>query len=156
MADICTESGKLATPYCPTTLVESRLFVKRPVPYNPAENLDGKGNPIILRDSAYDLPIDVCDIHTAENATIEPSTSTPNTPDSYLGVKPTVRLIDGTLFVQRPYPIDLMDGSTLVLQVGSKINIDGSVTLADGSVLLGEIIKNIPNYTTEELDALNP
>ncbi len=156
MADICTESGKLATPYCPTTLVESKLFVKRPVPYNPAENLDGKGNPIILRDSAYDLPIDVCDIHTAENTTVEPSTPNPNTPDSYIGVKPTVRLIDGTLFVQRPYPIDLMDGSTLVLQVGSKINIDGSVTLADGSVLLGDSIKNIPNYTTEELDALNP
>ncbi|GAB6108774.1 transglycosylase domain-containing protein [Fusibacter bizertensis] len=151
MADICTESGKLATPFCPTTLVESRLFVKRPVPYVPSENLDGRGNPIILRDSAYDLPIDECDIHTADNTTVETTTVA-----TFIGVKPTVRLVDGTLFIQRPYPIELMDGSMLVLQAGSKINIDGSVTLSDGSTLLAESIKNIPNYSTEELDALNP
>ncbi len=148
MADICTESGKLATANCPTTLVESRLFVKRPIPYNPEENLDSRGNPIILKDSQYDLPTEECDIHTEAQTTEEP------TSESYLGVKPTVRLVDGTLFVQRPYPIILSDGSTLVLTVGAKINLDGSVTLASGDIITADRIGNIPNYTTEELDAM--
>lgn len=150
MADICTESNKLATEFCPTTLVESRLFVKRPIPYNPSEHLDGRGNPIILRDMGYDLPTEECDIHTAENATTEPSSET------FVGLEPFIRLADGSLYVQRKYPIELVSGQTILLPVGSKILPDSSVLFYDGSSIPAENIKNIPNYTAEELDQMYP
>ena len=152
MADVCTESGKLATEFCPTTLVESRLFVKRPVPYDPSEHLDGRGNPIMLRDSGYDLPIDPCDIHSAETVTTEEETT--GTP--YQGVVPLVRLADGSLYVQRRYPIEMTSGQTIVLPAGSKILPDNSILFSDGSSIPAESIKSIPTYTAEELDAMNP
>lgn len=147
MADICTESNKLATEFCPTTLVTSKLFVKRPIPYIPADH-----NNIVIRDGGYDMPIDLCDIHTAENATEEPTTGG----SQYQGVVPLVRLVDGSYYVQRRYPIELASGQIIVLPVGSKIMPDNSVVFNDGSTISAENIKNIPMYTAEELDALNP
>ena len=157
MADVCTESSKLATVYCPTTLVESKLFVKRPVPYNPAENQN-----ITIRDMAYDLPVVECDIHNETTTTAPPSTEGPTNSipgsgsGSYIGIKPTVRLVDGSLFIQRPYPIELMDGQIVILPVGSKIMTDNSILYSDGSTITADRIKTIPSYTTEELDQLNP
>jgi len=155
MADVCTESGKLATPFCPTTLVESKLFVKRPIPYDPALSLDGKSNPIFIKDMGYDLPIATCDIHNETTVTTEPPTTLP-TNDSYYGVKPTVRLVDGSLFIQRPYPIELMDGQMVTLPAGTKILPDNSILYKDGSTISAENIKTIPNYTSEELDSMFP
>lgn len=146
MADVCTESNKLATEFCPTTLVTSKLFVKRPEPYNPADH-----NNIVIRDGAYDLPIEECDIHTAENTTEEQTTGS-----QYQGVVPLVKLADGSYYVQRRYPIELTSGQTIVLPVGSKILPDNSVVFSDGSSISSENIKSIPMYTAEELDALNP
>jgi len=153
MADICTQSGKLATPYCPTSLIASKLFVKRPVPYNPAENQN-----IAIRDMGYDLPVTVCDIHTEVSTTSPPTTegSTSTIPGSYMGVKPTVRLVDGSLFIQRPYPIELVDGQIIILPDGAKILKDQSILYSDGSTISADRIRSIPNYTTEELDQLNP
>ncbi|MCA0386510.1 MAG: transglycosylase domain-containing protein [Firmicutes bacterium] len=149
MADVCTESGKLATPYCPTTLVQSKLFVKRPVPYIPAEHKD-----IFIKDMIYDLPVDQCDLHNETNVTTESPTSSTTT--DFIGVQPTVKLLDGTLFIQRPYPIELTSGQTIILPVGTRIKTDNSILFADGSTIPASDIKNIPNYTAEELDALNP
>ena len=55
--DIAT--NKLANPYCPPTLVEKRVFITRPVPYDPALN-----NGIVPKDYIYEAPIDLCDVHT--------------------------------------------------------------------------------------------
>lgn len=152
-ADICTESGKLAGPNCPTTLIESRVFVKRPEPYIPADHLDDKGNPIILRDSAYDLPLDTCDVHT--ESTTQPTTETP-TEDSNLGIEPLVTMADGSIMIQRSYPIELTDGRIILLPKGTKILPDNSILYEDGSTIAATDIKMIPNYTKEELDILYP
>ena len=151
MADICTESGKLATEFCPTTLVVSKLFVKRPVPYNASEHVDSRGNPIAIKDGGYDMPTADCDIHTIETTTEEETTGS-----QYQGIVPLVRLVDGSYYVQRRYPIELTSGQIITLPVGSKIMPDNSVVFSDGSSISAENIKSIPMYTAEELDALNP
>ena len=153
MADVCTESNKIATPFCPTTLVESRLFVKRPVPYNPGSDGENKES-IFIKDMGYDLPTETCDIHT--EVTTEETTEPSTTLDSYVGIKPTVRFADGSLYVQRPYPIELTDGQIVLLPPGSKIMPDNSILYKDGSKIEADRIKTIPTYTTEELDVLYP
>ncbi|MBM7561666.1 transglycosylase domain-containing protein [Fusibacter tunisiensis] len=146
MADVCTESGLLAGEFCPTTSVESKLFVKRPEPYIPADH-----NNIAIKDMEYDLPIETCDLHTAENYVPEPSD-----PEYYIGIKPTVMLANGSLYVQRPYPILLTNGQEIILPPGSKILENNDILLPDGSIIPSYNIKEIPNYSTEELDILNP
>lgn len=155
MADVCTESGKLATSFCPTTLVESRLFVKRPIPFDLETNPEGKNGGISIRDMGYDLPLETCDIHNETTVTTESPTD-PTTSGSYIGLKPTVRLVDGSLYIQRPYPIELTDGQIVILPAGSKILTDNSILYEDGSTIAASNIKTIPNYTAEELDALFP
>jgi len=55
-ADIHTPSGKLATALTPLWLTESRVFVKRPVPYYPSEN--GGITPL---DYIYEIPYEYYD-----------------------------------------------------------------------------------------------
>lgn len=148
-AQICKDSGKLATPFCPPSSIETRVLVKRPVPYDPKESLDGRGNPIAIKDMEYDLPIEECDIHTLENAGT-------GTAASYIGVQPLVTLADGTLIVQRPYPIELATGQVINLPAGSRITQEQNVLLPDGSVIPADNIKRIPNYTAAELDLMFP
>ncbi|WDV47509.1 transglycosylase domain-containing protein [Clostridiaceae bacterium M8S5] len=54
--DIST--NKLASEFCPPELVENRVFIKRPTPYNPEENKN-----YIPRDYKYQVPTEVCDLH---------------------------------------------------------------------------------------------
>ena len=75
---------------------------------------------------------------------------------SYVGIKPTVRFADGSLYIQRPYPIELTDGQIVLLPPGTKIMPDNSILYEDGSKIEPERIKNIPTYTAEELDVLYP
>lgn len=68
VADIDVTTNKLATPFCPPTLVESRVFIKRPVPYNPEEFLQSIGGidpgvNLIPRDTAYEVPTEYCPYH---------------------------------------------------------------------------------------------
>lgn len=58
--EIDTTSNKIATVYCPPTLVEKRVFIRRPVPYDPAQNQG-----LVPRDFIYEAPLDLCDIHTS-------------------------------------------------------------------------------------------
>lgn len=60
-ASIDTSNGKLATEYCPTELVQSRVFIKRDPPYNPEEH-----NGITPSDYEFTLPIEECDEHTEQ------------------------------------------------------------------------------------------
>lgn len=171
MVDICTESGKLAGPYCPITTIESRFFVKRPIPYIPSEH-----NNIRIRDMGYDMPTLECDIHN-ESSIFEPIDEEPSEegpgnngsedPSSggstitepkgpHHGVQPKFVLSSGVIVIQRPYPIILQSGQTIVLPANSRIQLDGSITLADGSSIPAYNIKTIPEYTADELDVMNP
>lgn len=57
LADIHVPSGKLATDLTPPWQIESRVFVKRPIPYYPAEN--GGITPL---DYIYELPTEYYDV----------------------------------------------------------------------------------------------
>lgn len=142
-ASICLESGKLATPNCPTTLVENRVFVKRPIPYVPEEN-----NNIILGDWIYELPTEECDIH---NSTIIDTFDY----SDYEGVTPTIKFADGSVVVQRPFFIELNDGQKVLLPVGAKILTDNSIIFPDASTIPAYMIKFIPSFTADDLDQLN-
>ncbi|QXM06304.1 penicillin-binding protein 1A [Crassaminicella indica] len=58
LLEIDTSTNKLATPYCPPSLVEKRVFVKRKIPYDPAKN-----NGIVPNDYKYEAPIEYCPNH---------------------------------------------------------------------------------------------
>ncbi|QEK12451.1 PBP1A family penicillin-binding protein [Crassaminicella thermophila] len=64
--EIDTSTNKLATPNCPPTLVEKRVFIKRPIPYDPAQN-----NGIVPKDYIYEAPTEYCDIHKDNGNIIE-------------------------------------------------------------------------------------
>lgn len=71
--DIDISTGKLATPFCPSSLVQSKVFIQRPVPYVPSTS--GK----IPEDAQYEAPIETCPIHTVDTLPVDPTT-TPETP----------------------------------------------------------------------------
>lgn len=66
--EICTETGKLASPYCPSALIQSKVFVQRTEPQlepNPEAQ-----NPEIQKpkgpgtaDQIYNAPTEICDKH---------------------------------------------------------------------------------------------
>ncbi|MBE0451792.1 MAG: transglycosylase domain-containing protein [Clostridia bacterium] len=150
LLEICTESGKLITEFCPEDTIASRVFVKRPEPYNPADH-----GGIVIKDMMYDAPVSLCDIHT-EEIIIAPVMPDPTDFGGYIGVKPTVMLATGVLYIQRPYPIVMSDGQMLTLPAGSKVLENDDIQLPDGSIIPSYNVRTFPNYTTEELDAMNP
>lgn len=60
--EVCTVSNKLANEYCPKDSIGTKVFVKRPIAYDPAKN---KG--ILPSDYEYTIPTDVCDVHNKDN-----------------------------------------------------------------------------------------
>ena len=77
--EIDITTGKIATPYCPPTLVERRVFIRRPVPYDPSLN-----NGIVPKDYIYEAPTDSCDVHTSYDNGLPidgPYLPSPNTPE---------------------------------------------------------------------------
>jgi len=66
--DIDVTTNMLATPFCPPTLVESRVFVQRPVPFNSEQFLESIGGidpkvNLVPRDAIYDVPTEYCPAH---------------------------------------------------------------------------------------------
>ena len=57
--EIDTSTNKVANEYCPESLVEKRVFIKRNPPYDPQAN-----NGIVPSDYQYTAPVEVCDEHT--------------------------------------------------------------------------------------------
>ncbi len=57
--DIDIETGKLATPYCPSLLVQPKVFIQRAEPFIPEP--DQKQVPA---DLIYEAPTEICEIHT--------------------------------------------------------------------------------------------
>ena len=148
LVDICVESGKLATASCPTTLVESRVFVRRPIPYVPEENRDGRGNPIILGDWGYEAPSAECEVH---DGTIVDSFNYTDNP----GVASTIKFADGSIYVQRPFFVELNDGQKILLPVGTKILVDNSILFPDASTIPSYMVKYIPTFTEERSNQSN-
>lgn len=151
LGTVCIESNLLATENCPITLQEDRVFVQREVPYIPEEHLDRSGNPILLSDQAYQLPVESCEIHSGEYIDILDYENT--------GSKKVYRFPDGKLVVGQPFYIELTNGTTLLLPVKTEILPDGTVILPDGSVLMPHEIKTMPDFsddTPPERDTTDP
>jgi penicillin-binding protein 1A len=71
--DIDISTGKLATPYCPTSLVQSKVFIQRIEPLNPV-------NTKLPADSIYEAPIDNCPLHSTEVIPVDPGPLDPQDP----------------------------------------------------------------------------
>ncbi|MGE5630989.1 MAG: transglycosylase domain-containing protein [Caulobacteraceae bacterium] len=73
--DVDISTGKLATQYCPSTLVQSKVFIQRPEPFVPQPG--GK----VPADYIYEAPTEYCNVHPGEtpagDGTIEGGTGTP-------------------------------------------------------------------------------
>lgn len=65
--DIDVETGKLATPYCPSPSVQSKVFIQRPEPFIPQP--DQKQVPA---DLIYEAPTETCDKHTESTYNQDP------------------------------------------------------------------------------------
>lgn len=143
MVRVCKSSGKLASEFCPEDEVEEKVMVVRPIPYDPKEN-----NDIELKDSIYDAPTEICDIHDQN------SWHSIKNPDLYLGIEPTKELPFGSVQFQRPYPIEMMDGTILVVPEGASILTNGDVIYPSGRIIKRETIKVIRTYTSDELDLM--
>lgn len=64
--DIDISTGKLATPYCPSSLVQSKVFIQRIEPFVPVPG--GKAP----EDKIYEAPTESCPLHTSMPVPIDP------------------------------------------------------------------------------------
>lgn len=111
---ICKESNKLATEFCPVESVETRVMVQRQVPLTEEAWT-------MVRDAEFEVPALVCDIHDASNYV----------PPSSLHITP---MGDGRYYVIVPFTLKFLDGSTFTVPSTSIINADLSIQLPDGSI----------------------
>jgi penicillin-binding protein 1A len=65
--DIDISTGKLATPYCPSSLVQSKVFIQRIEPFIPSAT--GK----VPEDSIYEAPKDSCLLHSSPITPVDPT-----------------------------------------------------------------------------------
>jgi hypothetical protein len=137
--EICKESDLLATEYCPTTFVETRVMTTRlNGEYNPNEHLDRWGNPIYIRDQQYIAPTEECDIHGQIIDIFDYEVENTNRYIVYFPDKKGV--------VVSSFKITLTNNNEVLLPVRTKIMFDGSVILPDNSVIVAADIKRIPYY----------
>ncbi len=159
-AAVCSESGKLVTEYCPTTLIEERVFTQRKEPYEPVAKtnaygspvLDAEGNPVYILpgDWTYELPTETCDIHNGEYISIDLGAAV----NGYL--YPLSTLQDGTKVVNFPFDITLKDERVLTLPVGTKILFGGILSLPDGTVVYSDEVKTMILPDPIPVDNLTP
>lgn len=140
-ASICIESGKLANfDYCPTTLIEERVFIQRQDPeFNPEDHLGRDGKPIPIMDDEYVLPKELCDVHNGELIETYQYNSTLDV------INPVVEMTDGSKIVQIPFYIELTNGSTVLIPIKTTILVDGTISLPDGSIILPSSIGKMPD-----------
>ncbi len=132
-AEICSASGRLATEFCPPSLVETKVFIQRKEANDPSKNMEG-GKPIAVRDQQYEVPTATCDVHTAQSLDI-PSVG---------GLFSNVRIEsspDGSRMLMEPAIAQIDNGTTLHLPVGTVISSEGAIRLSDGSVIYVYMIK---------------
>lgn len=103
-AVVCEDSGKLATEYCPDTSIGKKIFVKRPIPYDPEEN-----GGFVPTDFNDELPTEYCDIHTSSNP-------------------------DNNSIDDLPIGTIVLPNGTKLLPDGSKLLTDGTIIYPDGTI----------------------
>lgn len=59
--DVDIETGLLSTPYCPTSSVQSKVFIQRIEPFDPTQHQNK-----VPADLIYEAPQEFCNIHTEE------------------------------------------------------------------------------------------
>ncbi len=142
-ASICIESGKIANlDYCPTTLIEERVFIQRQDDYVNEDHLDAYGKPIAIMDDEYVLPHEMCDIHNGEFVETYQYNSALSV------INPVVTMTDGSKIVQIPFYIELTNGSTVLIPIKTTILVDGTISLPDGSIILPSSIGKMPDLDT--------
>jgi len=120
--EVDTQTGKLATEYCPPEQVEKKVFISRPVPYNPEEH-DG----FIPKDYVNEAPTESCDVHTYNLSPQNPIDSLP------------------------PGSITLPNG-TVIMPDGRKILPNGTIIFPDGTIVYpspNEKLDNDSNSNSE-------
>ncbi len=132
-AEICSASGKLSTEFCPPSLIETKVFIKRKEAYDPSKNMEG-GKSIPVRDHQYEIPSATCDVHDAQSLDI------PSVSGLFSNVR-TESSIDGSRILLEPAVAQASDGSSWKLPVGTAITSDGRINLSDGNVLYVHLIK---------------
>lgn len=65
--DVDIETDKLATPYCPSSLIQSKVFIQRTEPFVPAP-----GQTKVPADLIYEAPLETCDKHTEQTIIDDP------------------------------------------------------------------------------------
>lgn len=65
--DVDIETGKLATPYCPSSLIQSKVFIQRTEPFVPIP-----GQTKVPADLIYEAPLETCDKHTEQTIIDDP------------------------------------------------------------------------------------
>lgn len=65
--DVDIETGKLATPYCPSSLIQSKVFIQRTEPFVPIP-----GQTKVPADLIYEAPLETCDKHTEQTIINDP------------------------------------------------------------------------------------
>jgi len=65
--DVDIETGKLATPYCPSSLVQSKVFIQRTEPFVPLP-----GQTKVPADLIYEAPLETCDKHNEQTIIDDP------------------------------------------------------------------------------------
>lgn len=141
---ICKSSGKLATEFCPEDDIETKVMVKRPVPYDPKEHKN-----ILLRDSEYDAPTEKCDVHNKGSFTEYLKTENMQ----YRGKDPLEELSGGDLKILRPYPIEMLDGTTKILKAGAIVMKNGDIVISGDETIPAADVYRFEKYTAEQLDA---
>lgn len=119
-AVIDSETGKIATSYCPDTVIGEQVFIRRPIPYNPEEH-----NGFVPKDYIYELPTEYCDVHTS----------------SFIDYTPMDNLPLGTI---------VLPNGTKVLPDGSKLLIDGTIIYPDGTIRYPETESNSNEETNAD------
>ncbi len=135
-ATICKTTGKLATEYCPSTLIEERVFTKRVEPYEPVQKgnkVDAEGNPVYIlpSDWEYELPTEKCDVHDGFHINLDYGVPI----DGVL--YPFSTMPDGTKIINFAFDITMKSGEIVTLPAGTKMIFGGILELPDGRIIYG-------------------
>ena len=146
--EICTDSGKLTTPYCPESSIKS--VVKRlrlDESYTPYAFLKPNERPFAIKDSVYTIPrsylnssgVDFakeaanprspfCHIHTSVIYSAETTAS------MLIGVT-MINQAGGQKIIATSIVINTVHDKTYTVDAGSRINATGTIVLADGTAI---------------------
>ncbi len=162
-ATICKDSGKIANPeFCPIASMETRVFIKRPVPFNPNVNKGKGGGSFRIRDDRYDLPFsyeytdsagtliqvsDLCTLHTA--LTVVPVIPGNTSVIELFNSVQLSQTADQTFMLMQDAYIETNDGVMHLASAGTIIDMIGNITLLDGTIIYGVSVISVQPVPTQ-------